>query len=348
MEKLFEIANRIAKLEEERKSLAQTLRNQEFTLADSLEKDLFCKAQKIPLNCDVGAVDGGLLAQEFHGFDLLLVRAVGVVFKYQDSTVKSYKYHPHAIVEPELDTLSALDSHDFLVHKGLTRLKKELSTAIELVEKHLPNYLLLDGSIAPQISDKPGEDSELRSLYNEVIHKFIQLYSTCEKNNVTLIGIIKDSRAKRFIESLSNVLNAADTSILSQSNDTSFINFLLNEGERTFAFSYTKDTKNHQALKELRDWGSKINVFYLKPVINDRPLRVEFLVGAKTYDEIASLVYTLSGINKSYAYPAILIEADLRAALDRREMDRVYRQLFTRTGMRSSVMKLRRDNRPFR
>ena len=40
--------------------------------------------------------------------------------------------------------------------------------------------------------------------------------------------------------------------------------------------------------------------------------------------------------------------ADMRAALDRREMDRAYGRLFLKAGGASGIMKLRRDERPFR
>jgi hypothetical protein len=43
-----------------------------------------------------------------------------------------------------------------------------------------------------------------------------------------------------------------------------------------------------------------------------------------------------------------LIEADMRAAMDRLEIDRAYGNLLLKAGMRSSILKLRRDMRPFR
>jgi hypothetical protein len=91
-----------------------------------------------------------------------------------------------------------------------------------------------------------------------------------------------------------------------------------------------------------------VDAFYLKASEGDRPMRVEFVEGKRRFDEIASLVFSLSRISKNYAYPAILIEADMRAALDQAELDRVYGEIVAKTGLRSSLMKLRRDSRPFR
>ncbi|MCX6769518.1 MAG: hypothetical protein NT051_02440 [Candidatus Micrarchaeota archaeon] len=124
---------------------------------------------------------------------------------------------------------------------------------------------------------------------------------------------------------------------------------MLEEGERTCAFTYSSASTKHPILGDLGSWSEKILSFYLKPVQGDRPLRVEFLSGQKTFGEIASLIHSLSCIHKSYAYPAILIEADLRAALSPDDFERAYGSLFSRLGKNSpSLMRLRRNTRPFR
>ncbi len=123
---------------------------------------------------------------------------------------------------------------------------------------------------------------------------------------------------------------------------------LLTTGSLKILSASTGPEREHQVLKDLNDWGARVNAFYLKAVERDRPMRIEFLEGKRSFDEIASLIFTLSRINKNYAYPAVLIEADLRAALEQGELDRVYGELVARTGLRSSVLKLKRDSRPFR
>ncbi|MEW5805764.1 MAG: hypothetical protein AB1756_00160 [Acidobacteriota bacterium] len=134
--------------------------------------------------------------------------------------------------------------------------------------------------------------------------------------------------------------------MLSHSHDTSFLYFLLEPMERTF--SYAHSSKEHPVLRDLGEWGKKAVAFYAKPVSEDRPLRIEFMGAPDKRDSIASTVCSLSRLSKSYAYPAVFIEADLRAALDRIELERAYRQLLGQVGFRSSIMKLRRDSRPFR
>ncbi|MFH1448334.1 MAG: DNA double-strand break repair nuclease NurA [Candidatus Micrarchaeota archaeon] len=345
-ERIAEIARDIATFEQEKKCLAEELRKKDDgVFHDALERNLVRKVKTKGVNATVGAVDGGLLAQEFHGIDLVLARAVAVLFEYKDSKLVSHRYHPGPIVSPDVDALSYLETHEFMWYKSLFRLKKELDIATEAIEKFKPEYMFLDGSIVPQISDKPSEDSEIRGLYDDIIKRYKELYKCADISGCCLVGIIKDSRGKRFIEILRKHLEEGQ---LGRTHDTGFLNFLLRSGERTFTFRYSSSVKEHQVLKDLNDWSSRVDAFYLKAIEGDRPLRVEFIEGEKSFDEIASIVFDLSRISKNYAYPAVLIEADMRAALDRGELDRVYGELVAKTGLRSSTMKLRRDSRPFR
>jgi hypothetical protein len=348
-ESLAKLIDNIKELEEKRAELANKLREEgREVYPEALEKNLIHKVEPVELNCKLAAVDGGLAAQEFHGFDLVLTRALSVIFEYKNSKKISHSYYPSRIPEAEPDALTALDSHEFTWHKSLTRLRKEIEVASETVEKHSPSCILLDGSIVPQISDKPSEDSPVRPLYNELLKKYDKLYSLCEERQCQLIGVIKDSRGKRFIEILGKTLPESERKVLATSHDTSFLHFLLKEGERTFEFHYSSAEREHQVLKDLGSWSAKMNALYLKPVKDDRPLRVEFLKIKKDAGEVASLIYSLSAINQKYAYPAILIEADMRAAMDRSEIERTCRNLLLRAGRRVSFLPLRRDSRPFR
>ncbi|MCX6777511.1 MAG: DNA double-strand break repair nuclease NurA [Candidatus Micrarchaeota archaeon] len=347
-ERILEIASGIRESEERRKSLAKELREmaeKDFVLPEALERNLILKVDSSPVNSKICAVDGGLAAQEFEGMDLILVRTVAVCFEYKNSKLTSHAYHPSASPEPKIDALGALDTHEFNWHKSLFRLRHEILTAREAVEKFSPEFIFMDGSIVPQISDKPYEDSELRHVYNELALEYQNLFESAEKNNCMIVGVIKDSRGRRFIEMLAKRI---ENEVLATSNDTIFLQFLLNEGERTFSFPYASHEKENPILKDLGEWSKKINAFYIRPCEGDRPLRVEFVGDGKKFEQLASIILSLSRINKRYAYPAILIEADMRAALDKTYIDRAYRELFTFAGLRPSIMKLRRDERPFR
>ena len=351
-ERIREIADSIAKLDGERQTIAEGMRERKIDiLPDALERGMVHLVQPAQLNLKVAAADGGILAQEFHGFDLLMTRAVAVMFSYENSKLASHAYHPSALPESEMEVTYTMDTHEFNRFKSLFRLKKEIQTALEGCERFSPDYMLLDGSIVPQISDKPGPgEEEPRKLYDEIIAIYSKLYSTCEAKGTRLVGVIKDSRGRRFIEILEKMLVEGERETLRRSSDTSFLSFMLKENERTASFTYSTSAKEHVVLRDLKDWGSKIAAFYVKPVTDDRPLRIEFLLSPPSVsaDEIAATICTLSKINKKYAYPAALIEADLRAAMDPNDLDRAYKDLFVRTGLRSAMMKLRRDSRPFR
>ncbi|VVC02501.1 NurA domain protein [Candidatus Burarchaeum australiense] len=359
------IAERIRSAEDERKKLAAELRASKAQYAHALEKELVypitlrapegshsAQSGMEPLSRSAGkeggvcAVDGGLLAQEFHGFDLLLGRAVAVNFVYADGKLASHAYHPSAAPEPLPNALGGLDLREFAWHQSLFRLSTELGTAAEAIAKFKPKFLLLDGSVAPQIADKPTGTSGLRELYDEVIRKYKGLYELAAASKCALVGVIKDSRGKRFLEIASK--GNPQMERLSNTADTPFLNHLLQARERTFVFNYVSMPSHDPVIKDLDEWAGRVLAFYLKPSEEDRPLRVEFIEGTADHDEVAGVVAWLCSINSRYAYPAVLIEADMRAALDKREMDRAYRSLFLKAGGSQSMLKLRRDERPFR
>ena len=364
---LDEIAGQIAAAEKRREELALRLRfnSGKVQYPETLEKELYLPVGQVNIEGKVAAVDSGIAGEELHGFNFLLMRTVGVVFDYRSSKPASHAYYPSAVPGMEYDIRSGLDSHEAMWHKSLFRLNGELTCATEIIRKHSPSYMLLDGSIAPLLSDKPSEDSEMSALYREVVEAYRQLYSEAWKQGCTLAGVIKDSRSKRFIEILArhtqdggkepggkpgqrDVPHAAGEPGLLHTTDTNFLFYLLEENERTCAFSYSASPAKHQILKDLGEWSGKILSFYLKPVKGDRPLRVEFLSGQRTFSEIASFIHSLSRIHKAYAYPAVLIEADMRAALSGDEFEYAYGSLFSKLGMKSSLMWLRLITRPFR
>jgi uncharacterized protein (UPF0335 family) len=350
-QKLREIAESISRLDEERKTIACGMRGRAIdVLPDALERGMVLPVAPAPLDFSVAAVDGGLLAQEFHGFDMLLTRAVAVLFSYRGGKLEGHEYWPCALPESEIAVTHTLDTHEFQRFKSLFRLKTEIGTALSACQKFSPKFMLLDGSILPQVSDRPGAgEEEPKALYDEIIASYTSLYSLCEERGIRLVGVIKDSRGRRFIEILERMLVEKERETLRKSSDTSLLNHMLAEMERTASFSYATEQKEHVVLKDLGGWGSRIAVFYAKPVPGDRPVRIEFLsAGGAGAGEVASAICSLCAINAKYAQPAALIEADLRAAMSPLELERAYKDLFVRTGLRSSMLKLRRDSRPFR
>ncbi len=300
------------------------------------------------------AIDGGILGEELHSLDLFVARSCGVLFEYKGGAIVSHAYHPEKFPELEYHALHSLETHEFNWHKNLIRLNSELQCAIDSFKRFSPDALFLDGSIVPQVGDKPSRDSAAYAEYEKALEKMRALYSIVDSSGAALLGIIKDSRGKHFIELLQkSVPELSEFShALGKTNDTTFLHSLLAPGERTPAFKYSSEQGEKLVLRDLGDWSKKIASFYIKPVEFDRPLRVDFLLPksgeAAKIGNYASLVQSLSMENKFYAYPAILIEADLRAALGGKEIEIAYRALSDELGMQPELFKLRRNSRPFR
>jgi len=303
------------------------------------EKNLVFSVGKSVPNFSVCAVDGGLLADRLVGSDIVIMRSVAVNFVYRNSRLETVRHHPKKFPEPEVGFMNGLDEHEAMVFRSLFRLKGEIAAATEALEKFKPDYLLLDGSIVLLGSDKPGEGSLLSEDYKELLKTYKTLYHKCETQNCQLAGVIKDSRGKRLADLLRDQL-VVDVS------DTVLADALLGESERTSVLGYTNDAAKHPVLTSLGEWAGKIKLFYLRPSASDSPLRIEFVKSKKAVDEIAADICSLCSISKAFAYPAILVEADMCAALMPTEMEKIKSSLFVMTG--GATRPLRRAERPFR
>jgi len=301
-------------------------------IAEEFRKDnsLFFPVKTEKIDYSVCAVDGGLLSERFHGTDIIMGKAVAVLFEYSDSKLSSCRYLPDKFPVSVMDAKLGLDEHESQICSSLFRLNMEIKTAIEAVKNLSPQVLLFDGSLLPVPSDMPGKDSILFPRYREVLDSYAELYKTC-KGKCSLIGVIKDSRSRRFVKELG--INEDGIS------DSYFTNFLLRKGESTRIFPYAKEET--PVTKELKNVFS----FYLKPSDFDLPLRIEF-VDDNNSEKIPVIVNSLSAISENYAYPASLIEADLCAVMNPVEMEKVKSELSSLLG--SSLKPLRRSSRPFR
>jgi len=336
LNELKQAAEYVVSLNRQRAEKAMALRESGEVFKEALEKEIAIPVEKAEINMTIAANDGGLLSKELHGADILLGRAVAVKFVYKKNKLISSEYFPSAFPKIEYDVKSGLDEREVLWHKSLFRLKLEIENAISAIEKFSPELFLLDGSLVPLLSDRPSEDSQLAEDYKEVVLLYKKLYSLSQSKNVAIAGVIKDSRGKRFMEIVKDKVDE-------NCSDSVFLHHLLNEGERTFVFNYREE---NTIIRDLSPWGKKVNIFYLKPSKNDRPLRIEFLPSKYSFSEFASILYTLSSISSSYAYPAILIEADMRAALNPEEMDSAEKMFSFYSG--GGILPLRRNSRPFR
>ncbi len=317
-EKIDAIAKRIRGDYERLGSRARALR--------SSDPALVAKVGRRELSLSVCAVDGGLLAQRMHGADIAVVRAVGVGFVYKSSALASVSYCPRKSPEPDIFVEDSLDEHESAVFRSLVRLRAELACAIDCLGKFSPEALLLDGSLLPLPSDRPPEGSRLSGLYAEVLSLYLSLQKG-SAGRCMLAGVIKDSRSRKLSVDLGFGCS-----------DSVLCGFLLDAGERTAAMPYYEEKPN----KDLAQLAEAVKAFYLKPSASDLPLRIE--TTEPDIGKAASLILSLSAISENFAYPAVLVEADMCAALDGNEMESIESSLVSLSGMRP----LRRNSRPFR
>jgi hypothetical protein len=314
-------------------------------------ENIVLKSEKRSVSGKFAGVDSGFVPKKLASIDLLLIRRAGVVFTYNNGRLEKAEYYPKAFSLPEPVLLrDCLESDEEQQSVSLERLKRELQTSIEIIEKFKPDYLFIDGSIVPQYQDKPRGESKVNEDYQSIVHFFQKLYSVAEKNNCFLISCVEDSRGARFTQLLQEefLKGTKFAEKLENIFDSSFLDYFLNEGERTFAFPYTSNIKSHAILKDYKEeWAKNIFVLYLKASKFDKPLRVEFICKndlKECAEKVSSIVYSLSNLHKEYTYPSVLIEADLRARLTPQEINTIYEKLIDRVGKK--VM-LRRNSRPF-
>lgn len=359
---ISEAVDNIAALDKKRRALGEKLlplnrlNLLEAGFPGLLEEKMIFPVEKPVLDCRIAGVDSGFVGKDLLALDLILIRTVGAMFDYAKGKLKDAKYFPrfYSFPEPHLSA-GGLEVDEFQCNKNMQRLIEEVGTAKSIIEEFSPKYCFLDGSIIPQYADKPRKDSRIKSNYHKMLSDFQELYATAEKHDCELIACVEDSRGSRFRQLLQESLLANKQDLCTQLEgcyDAVLLDYLLKLGERSFAFSYTSKTGEHPILMDFDEkWSKSVRAFYLKPVAFDRPLRVEFLHsnGGSISDHassVASIVYAQSSLHREYAYPMILMEADLHARLTPQEIEVVYDKILNKLG-KGFKLRLRRDYRPF-
>lgn len=338
--------------EERRKKLASKLAGlaKNFESKEAVEKSLILPVEKATLNETIAGIDSGFVSKSLLSIEIVLVRAIAAIFRYKNSRLEKACYWPETISFPEpIITARALQKEDIGTHKSLQRLLKEIGLATEVIERFKPDFCFLDGSIIPQHADKPRNNSRIKPLYKDVIKAFEKLYNVAEKNACFLVACVEDSRGARLQEILE--LSSEERDI---SYDVILLNYLLKEGQRSFAFPYAKSAREHPVLKDFnKGYANKLYAFYLRASDYDMPLRVEFLSNAsdkaeleKEINRIASVTYALSSGHREYSYPAVLLEADMHAKLKQEEINAVMDKIYCKLQSNFNTL-LRRNRRPF-
>ncbi len=317
----------------------------------TLEKTISQPITKTLNEGKIAGVDSGFAGQSFYSLDLMLLRTTGACFTYEKGKLASSLYHPEtsSLPEPIINT-QGLEREDFHKFVSLTRLQAEIQCATEIIEKDKPNACFIDGSLILHPMDKPSAESALGKEYEKTIAAFVKLYHTAEKNACTLIGAIEDSRSTRLAELLheQQMITMEKNEVLS---DVSLLDKALNAGERSIVFSLAENKEKHAILNDFpANWAAQLHACYVKPSQWDYPLRIEFVCTPEKAVEMAnrasSIAYAQSAVHKDYAFPSVLIEADLRAGLKQEEVELVSDKILSKLGRHTLRLK-RRDRRPF-
>jgi len=363
LESIDSIAEKIKNLEEKREKLGRFLREVKDGIelrGQVIEKRIVYKVETDRLEKKkVVAIDGGLSKHEYHGLDIILTRAVGVIFDYSNGKLEKVQYFPSALVSPKILVVSdPYSDEEFSISSSLERQRAEIELAIQAINKFSPSLLLLDGSVVPHGNDKPGFNSAAWRRYEAVIEAFKKLYKS--SSGSLLAGCVEDSRGRRFCEIMSEqVLGQINDpripelqKILAGTRDTNLLYHVLSKGERTAVFRYSKDAEEHPILADLGEYGKRIYCFYLKSAEFDRPVRIDYYCKGNlesvisAANAIASMVLGMTP-HSSYGCPAPLIEADFRAKMQEKDATILHDQLVDRVGITPSLMRLRREQRPF-
>ena len=333
IDNLEDLVSRIVSREEDRRRNAVELRG--------ANSKFFKRVSPADVSGRFGAVDGGLLSEEYQGFELVVARAVAVRYTYHSGNLKGVDYFPSPVPDPQIFTYDMpVDEENVGPLRSLTRLLVEIGTALGFVREMDLDFLFLDGSILPQLVDKPrGGGRGLNELYESVLNRYRDLYSECSRRNVVLAGIVKDSKGNR----LSSYMGGPNL------RDSVWLKHAMDVGEMTIPIPYADRPSDQATLKDLgEEIAENVWVFYLKASDYDQPFRVEFYAGGPELGEkIASLLLPLSSVNRTYTIPPFLIEADIRARLAKRSMAYVREYLEKRLGVEYNLFRMRGSNKPF-
>ncbi|MCK4279659.1 MAG: DNA double-strand break repair nuclease NurA [Candidatus Thorarchaeota archaeon] len=339
-------------------------------VTDTMETSLLTKLEPTSLSgLRIAGIDGGLVRKRFRSMDILLTRAVAVVFQFGCEDGPDVEFHPEAFPEPKVTpVLLALPSPELDQLASLERVATELEATISVLDEFHTDLILVDGSLFYHPKDRPQRGSTAFTKFQEVMALYRQLYHKSRRKKTTLVGIVKDSRSTRMVQVLGEILPhiIRDSSIfelmqdvdyrwlLKVSRDCDLLDTFLEPGERTYAFRYSSElTHNENSVSdELTIWSSSIWVTYLKTAQDDLPLRIEVLMDqdskdTKELDRALSAILPLSWQHPEYGIPTPILEADARARITGHEAQLIIDRLMALSGLTYTVLEKRRSRNPF-
>ena len=296
----------------------------------------------------VASVDGGLLKKSLQGVDIIVVRAAGVIYSIKGSKVERIEYFPKNPEPKPSIWFEPYSQIEFEIRANIERQREEIELATQIVKKFNPDFMLLDGSIIPHYT-LPSKDSLIFDCFTEMIKAYKNFFAEIKKSRSLCVGVVKDSRGKRFSEVVKDSISIPPTYLilLEKMRDTNLLSYVLKDGECIPPFEYTPSPENHPLLSHFpKDISSLIYSFYIRVSPYDDPIRIDFLAdkGVNSYKKIASLIRLLTP-SKLYSIPSPLIEADKRARLKEIEIEKIYNRFVSKLGPFYSLFQKRRERK---
>lgn len=263
-------------------------------------------------NSTICSVDGSFVTRNYHGLDVSLSRAIGVIYKFDNNETPTISYYPDkkGMENYKLTRiLENISEEEASTQISIERAQMEISLANDMISnsKEKIDMLILDGSILTEpLNLIFSQNDGMLENYIELMNQYRKLYHLCAKNGIILVGAVKDTRSSTFRKVLNRrlpqivkqlqeftCLNGTNYRVLLKYfSDLDLFRRLLNPKERSCAFSINSIGNSwlprqlDLLKKELSECGVLINEFefyalYLKPIEDDFPIRVEFCIEQK-------------------------------------------------------------------
>jgi len=317
----------------------------------------------------IAGIDGGLVRRRFRSMDLLLTRAIAVIFQFGPKEGPNVEFFPDPFPEPQIrPMILTLSGAELDQLASLERVAAELRVTLSVLEEYHSDLILIDGSLFYHPRDRPQSGSIVFEKFQEVLALYKQLYHKARKKGTTLIGIVKDSRSSRVTNFLGDFLphiirkpavfelmQGVDYRwLLKMSRDCDILDTYLKEGERSFIFTYSSELQpsSNSVSEDLTEWASSIWVTYLKTARDDLPLRIEILTSGtpddvSKVDKALAAILPLSWQHPEYGIPTPILEADTRAKITSNETQLIIDRLMALSGLTYTSLEKRRSRNPF-
>lgn len=312
-------------------------------------------ADQIPKYMPIAAVDGGVLVEELQGFDIILSRAVVPVFTGVGTKV-DVQYYPNFDPKPIMLMRPSFSSRfDLQKYVVLARLQVEYLTALEAITTYHPKVLFIDGASHPLQSDLNADDitePQVSELLHKVKQTYVELIRTAQKEQVVLLGIIKDSRSRGFtntvIQTLVHWIKHQNIppiqgfrSTLGNMLDIELSRVLLDEGQRTAWYQITTPRWIPTGL-HIEYWTSLLSIHR-----DDFPVKVEVICYKEEWfgDALNTALRALTTLTQHglpLNLPTIILEADERTKIHQNYLNELLEQLSVMLGIPVSQLKKRR------